>query len=207
MTTEQRLPAYKILVAVAFDPTSDPALYEAMSLATRSPGAELHAVHVLADSTGAEDRRAPTLRDIQEASRLLRERLDVACEHARGIKIIAHLRAGDPADSILRAADDVQADVIVAGSHRRTGLRRLALGSVAERVLHESHCPVLIAVPKDYASSSASAQVEPPCEACLQARAQSAGARFWCERHSKPYVQPHVYVPRDEARSSVFPTY
>jgi nucleotide-binding universal stress UspA family protein len=206
MGTEQQLPAYKILVAVSFESTSDPALYEAMSLATKSAGAELHAVHVLANSSGAEDSLTPTPRDIDEASRFLHERLEVAWQRAGEIKATAHLRSGDPADSILVAARDLQADVIVVGSHRRTGLRKLALGSVAERVLHESHCPVMIAVPKDYAAS-ASAQVEPPCEACVRTRAETASARLWCERHSKGYLQPHVYVPRDGARSSVFPTY
>ena len=40
---------------------------------------------------------------------------------------------------------------------------------------------------------------------CLAARKESGNARFWCERHAKAYLQPHIYVPRDEARTSMFP--
>jgi nucleotide-binding universal stress UspA family protein len=198
---------YKILVAVAFESTSDVALHEAMNLAVKSAGAELHVVHVLADVTGAEHRFEATPEQIGEATDLLRKRIEAAWQQAGEIKAVAHLRTGDAADSILRVATEIQADVIVAGSHRRKGLQKLVLGSVAERVLHESHCPVLIAVPKAYAASSTSAHIEPACDECLKARAKTAGATFWCERHSRAQVHSHIYVPRDTARSSVFPTY
>ncbi len=48
-------------------------------------------------------------------------------------------------DGILRTARDEQADLIVVGSHGRTGLRRLMLGSVAGKVVAESTVPVLVA--------------------------------------------------------------
>jgi universal stress protein A len=48
-----------------------------------------------------------------------------------------------PAEAIRRVAAETRADLIVMGTHGRTGLRRLALGSVAEKVLRESEVPVL----------------------------------------------------------------
>lgn len=45
---------------------------------------------------------------------------------------------------IIQAAQDLNADLIVMGSHGRTGVRKLVLGSVAQKVLGESHIPVLI---------------------------------------------------------------
>ncbi len=51
---------------------------------------------------------------------------------------------GDPASEIVRYAADQQADVIVIGTHGRTGVDRLVLGSVAERVMREAHCSVLV---------------------------------------------------------------
>ncbi|UDM39028.1 universal stress protein [Acinetobacter haemolyticus] len=45
---------------------------------------------------------------------------------------------------IVRAAEDSHADLIIIGSHGRTGLKKLFLGSVAQSVLGESHIPVLI---------------------------------------------------------------
>ena len=47
-------------------------------------------------------------------------------------------------EEIIQAAQDLNADLIVMGSHGRTGVRKLVLGSVAQKVLGESHIPVLI---------------------------------------------------------------
>jgi nucleotide-binding universal stress UspA family protein len=51
---------------------------------------------------------------------------------------------GDPAREILRVANESASPAIVIASHGRTGIARLALGSVAERVLRAAHCPVLV---------------------------------------------------------------
>lgn len=49
---------------------------------------------------------------------------------------------GDPRTVIVDAADEWQADLIVVGSHGRTGLKRLMLGSVAQSVVAHAHCSV-----------------------------------------------------------------
>lgn len=54
------------------------------------------------------------------------------------------LRAHEAASAIVRDAEKSKADLIVVGSHGRTGLPRMLLGSVAERVVRLSHCPVLV---------------------------------------------------------------
>jgi nucleotide-binding universal stress UspA family protein len=56
-------------------------------------------------------------------------------------------RQGEPAAEILRTAGAAAADLIVMGTHGRTGLRRLVLGSVAERVVRRSPTPVLVVPP------------------------------------------------------------
>lgn len=214
MTTQNAAPAshaasrpYKILIAVAFEPTADAALHNGLNLAAGNPAAELHVVHAVAD-WGALT--GPALADAvdhaEDARLLLRERLEAAWRELGEVRVIAHIRPGDPAEVVVQAAVDIDADLIVVGSHRRSGLRKLVLGSVAERVLHSAHCPVLIAVPKD-SGGTATASIEPPCADCLSTRKQSANARFWCERHSKPYLEPHIYVPRDGVRTSIPPMY
>jgi nucleotide-binding universal stress UspA family protein len=51
---------------------------------------------------------------------------------------------GRPEEGILRAAQYKQASLIIVGSHGRTGLKRLLMGSVAERVIGHAPCPVLV---------------------------------------------------------------
>jgi nucleotide-binding universal stress UspA family protein len=59
----------------------------------------------------------------------------VAVEHV--------LKEGNPASEILRTAQEKDCDLIVMGTHGRTGVRRVLLGSVAEQVLRRASCPVL----------------------------------------------------------------
>lgn len=51
---------------------------------------------------------------------------------------------GDPSSKIIDYAQEINADLIVIPSHGRTGLSRFFLGSVAERVIRFSHCPVIV---------------------------------------------------------------
>jgi nucleotide-binding universal stress UspA family protein len=53
------------------------------------------------------------------------------------------LLVGDPANAIVEAAEQEHADIIVIGTHGRTGLTRLLMGSVAEAVVRKAKCPVL----------------------------------------------------------------
>ena len=197
---------YQILIALAFDPTLEGALLEGAKLALRTPGSELHIVHVTTHSDAIGNLTLlPTAEGPESPADSLRRRVELVWAQAGGATVIAHIRAGDPAKEILQLAIDLAADLIVVGSHQRSGLQRLVLGSVAERVLHDSHCPVLRVVPKDYGETVPSPRIDPACPDCVTVRARSANAQFWCERHSKPYLQPHIYVPRDEARSSMMP--
>jgi hypothetical protein len=66
--------------------------------------------------------------------------------------------AGDAANEIARYAREHGVDLIVIGTHGRTGMSRALLGSVAERVIRTAPCPVLV-VP---ASASGSREVEQP---------------------------------------------
>jgi nucleotide-binding universal stress UspA family protein len=54
------------------------------------------------------------------------------------------LAKGDPAASINRVAEETASAVIVLGTHGRTGLRRVLMGSVAEHVMRSAPCPVLV---------------------------------------------------------------
>ena len=60
------------------------------------------------------------------------------------VKVERLLADGHPATEIVRTATENDCDLVVMGTHGRTGLRRLLMGSVAEEVLRKATCPVLI---------------------------------------------------------------
>ncbi len=62
---------------------------------------------------------------------------------SKGISVRVIVSTGNAADEILSAADDVKADLIAMSTHGRSGVRRLAFGSITDKVLHRSHIPVL----------------------------------------------------------------
>jgi nucleotide-binding universal stress UspA family protein len=66
---------------------------------------------------------------------------------AMGVTVEGKLVEGRPDEAIVKAAEDVGADLIIMGSHGRTGLVKVLLGSVAERVIGQAHCPVLVVKP------------------------------------------------------------
>ena len=72
-------------------------------------------------------------------------RLDRLLRRARraGLRVSGVLRDGTVAEQILRLARGCHAEMIVMGTHGRTGLRRMLLGSVAARVVSQASCPVM----------------------------------------------------------------
>jgi universal stress protein A len=73
----------------------------------------------------------------------LRAQLEGVHAHDPRVVLEHKLVEGDPAGEILRVARETGCDLIVLGTHGRTGLRRLLMGSVAEEVVRKSSCPVL----------------------------------------------------------------
>ena len=133
----------KILIAVDDDPVSVRAADVGSELA-RALGGEVALIHVnvveYAGDTGIP-RRDLIAQTEQESKRLLsgfRERLSLAPS------TLEFVEAGTPATVIARAAKDWPADLIVIGSHGRSGMRRALLGSVAEGVMRNATCPVLV---------------------------------------------------------------
>jgi universal stress protein A len=79
--------------------------------------------------------------EIYQAS--LRDQLEGLHIPIPGLRVERRFEEGDPPAEILRVADEIGADLIVLGTHGRTGLGRLLMGSVAERVMRKATCPVL----------------------------------------------------------------
>jgi nucleotide-binding universal stress UspA family protein len=139
----------RILVPTDFSDTSDAALDFAKGIA-ETFGASLHLVHVFEDPfvTGAFAAETyaplpPATRAalLDEATERLLQRLP-ADEQTR-LKGTTEIVTGIGASAIVEYARTHNVDLIVMGTHGRTGMAHLLMGSVAERVVRTAHCPVL----------------------------------------------------------------
>lgn len=136
------LPKNKIVVPVDFSDQSVEAVDVALSLAEKPTS--LYIIHVLPVLTDYEAGVLFNTVDdqarIRHTEQALRERLSAA-QYAGFHPQVAF---GDPGHEIAGYAEQIAADLIILPSHGRTGLTRLLIGSVAERVVRLAHCPVLV---------------------------------------------------------------
>lgn len=138
----------RILVPVDFSDASDVAVDHAKEIAL-TYGAELDLLHVVEQpfypsAYGIDSVTFPTQEVVDRVEKQLGEmaRTEIGYEH-----VMVEATVGDPADEILRHVDDNESDLVVIATHGRTGLDRILLGSVAERVLRQSPTPVFVVKP------------------------------------------------------------
>jgi nucleotide-binding universal stress UspA family protein len=82
---------------------------------------------------------------IEERQKKFQEQLNIVLsrEMKSSLKIEEMIKIGVPFLEIIKAAKEKEVDLIVMGTHGRTGLAHVLIGSVAEKVVHHAHCPVL----------------------------------------------------------------
>jgi hypothetical protein len=107
--------------------------------------------------------------------------------------VLAHVRIGAIAEQITALATEIEADVVVVGTHGRRGVRRLMMGSVAEKTVRLAPCPVLVVRPRDFSQLPAAPEIEPPCPDCVAERQATGNAAWWCEAHSREPDPVHIY--------------
>ena len=135
-------PPKSVVVPVDFSDLSFSALDKALDIVATPE--DIHVLHVLAAMEAADpgviwgevDNKSRS----HHAELALRERLDD--EKYAGVDLAVGF--GDAGQEIADYAKRIGADLIVLPSHGRTGLTRLLIGSVAERVVRLAHCPVLV---------------------------------------------------------------
>ena len=146
-------PLRRIVVATDFSEPGDHARDVGVALA-KQLGAEVHLVHAfdipLALVTPYEVAVPDGL--IREAREAARKKLDRALDEvrAKGVKATGHLAEVPAAPAIADLAAELKADLVVIGTHGRTGLQHVLLGSVAERTLRLAPCAVLTVKPTDH---------------------------------------------------------
>jgi nucleotide-binding universal stress UspA family protein len=137
----------RILFPSDFSPASRPAFAKALDLARRNR-ADLIVAHVVAPIMSTADGYiSPAVyEEMEDAGRqYAKKHLDALVARAKQARVRARglVLEGAPAERIVRAARGQHADLIVMGTHGRTGIVRFVLGSVASRVVGHATCPVL----------------------------------------------------------------
>jgi nucleotide-binding universal stress UspA family protein len=191
----------RIVVGYDYSPIAELALKRGFDLASNEEHGEVHVVTVimLGDGTGAGIAGLPVHPTISlsEAHGALKDRVQAATaawqqESGKSFdRIVTHIRSEAPAAEIAQLATDLEARLIVVGTHGRRGVQRLLLGSVAEGVVRMAHCEVLVVRPHD--TPAPVPKIEPPCPRCVEARNASAGKELWCEQHRERHGQRHTY--------------
>jgi universal stress protein A len=130
-----------ILVPIDFSEASDAALRYAADMA-QTFGARLYLLHV-PGKTGENFEASFPVGRVETAAQ---ERLTalLSQEELERLRPAYASRIGKPAEEIVRYADACEVDLIIMGTHGRSGVAHLVMGSVAEQVVRSAECPVLL---------------------------------------------------------------
>jgi len=120
----------RLLVAIDHSPCSEAAWREALCLS------KAWFSHLLAVSVAQSD---PELREMQEVLQKVQGEAD-----REGVPLDTLLLQGNPDEAVIQAAQARGTDLLILGSHGRTALTRLILGSVTEHIIGRARCPVLV---------------------------------------------------------------
>jgi nucleotide-binding universal stress UspA family protein len=137
------LPLRTIVHPTDFSETSEQAFRLAGSLA-RDHGARLLLLHVFSPAALAEERGflGPSEEPYDRVKEAFR-RLEASDARLGELDVKCLIEIGNPIQKILHSAAETGCDLIVMGTHGRTGLHHVLMGSVAEQVVRKAPCPVL----------------------------------------------------------------
>lgn len=187
-----------ILLATDFSKPATRVVPYALTLAA-SLNLGLRLLHVVKAPPGSEDWSPAKRRSIDslKTSALLELARLARLAQEKKVAVDHRLAVGIPADAILAEAKEADARLIVVGTHGRTGLDRLRLGSVAETVLTEAPCPVLTG----YAAGGASlSRLLVAVDFSPFSRAAFRFAVVLAKRLPAKIVMAHVAEPSDLSR-------
>jgi len=147
----------RVLIALDYDPTAQK-VAEAGFLLAESMNAEVILLHVISDPVYYSSREYSPIMgftgymemgplqsvNVDKLKIASQQYLDNSKKHLGDETIQTIVKEGDCAESILNAAKEMNADIIVMGSHSRKWLENIIMGSVAEKVLHNTSVPLFI---------------------------------------------------------------
>jgi len=186
----------QVVVGYDFSPSGAAALSRAIALAARAPFHVLHIACIVDRHAQLAGHEHHGRVDFAYTERVQQAVIDVIDQELRAanledrIQFYVHVRIGKPADELLGLARDIGADLVIVGSKGMTGIERIVVGSVSEKVVREARCTVEVARLKTYEHVELSHIVE--------------------VAPHRTYVPPHRYTyedPRLELRPPAWPLY
>lgn len=140
----------KILVPLDGSPLAEAALPHAEAIA-RSEGAEIVLLRIpnvpAAEFFSREPSIAARIQEAEKAEAVGYVNSKLSELKEQNIKAVAVTQMGSIPDTILAVSEDTHADMIVMSTHGRAGVQRWLIGSVADRVVHLAHIPVMLIHP------------------------------------------------------------
>ena len=138
----------RVLAALDFSDCSRLACAWALRFADRMGAEEILFLHVLDAVSHTDEGTSSRLGELEHSVAAMRQVVDAETmrmlDHALPESVVSYSTVrGEPAEAILHAATVNHVDVIVVGTHGKTGLERLVLGSVAEQVVRGARCTVI----------------------------------------------------------------
>ena len=195
---------FRIVVAIDFDTAAESTLERALLLATGQQHAEVHPLVVVPPRAGGTGTPPDAGARINELTKETIRKLNEAGNPVRVDHVVTHVLSGKPEEEIVWLAAYLDADLVVVGTHGRTGIGRLVLGSVAERVARGAGCPVMVVRPKNHDATWKAPEVEPPCRDCESRREATGRRELWCERHQGHHRRTHTVHFADHSSSDSF---
>ena len=132
-----------VIVPVDFSAESPVAILKAMEIVDDDPR-KVHLIHVLAEMSPADPGVFWGEISDDNRARHVKEAIVERGLHSQAKQMHLEIAFGDAGFRVADYARKISADLIVISSHGRTGIKRLLIGSVAERVIRFAHCPVLV---------------------------------------------------------------
>lgn len=164
----------KILLAMDFSPASEAALF-AVASRPWPAGSSVQVLNVL--ETSGIPGQAEMEEMTERSETLVKGAIDRL--HAEGIDAEASILPGDPKAAIVDCANQIGADFIIVGSHEKSGLARILLGSVASAVLRQAPCSVEVVRAVSPPDRGMKILLATDGSECSALAAQSIAARPW----------------------------
>ncbi|MGA9074053.1 MAG: universal stress protein, partial [Candidatus Sulfotelmatobacter sp.] len=155
----KRIALKNILFATDFSPYSNAALPYALAI-SRQYGAKLYGAHVLAPEDYLFYTSETWPAYLEQREQLQKQAIAQLDEQLQGVPHQVLSGGGDVWDVLSDFIDEHDIDLLVVGTHGRTGARKFLMGSIAERIFRQAACPVLTVGPNVFSQPKGEIQFE-----------------------------------------------